>query len=259
MYKNKKEKLHQIFEQYDKLSPDYPLIIFKDIIKFSKIKNDNKILEIGSGTGKSTEGFIDLGYSNITSVEIEYALGLYLWNKFKKYDDFNIIISSFEEWDEEQEYYDLVFLANSFYLVQLNFMYNKIYRWLKNNGTIALFCSTELFENKNIDIKIMETYGRIAPKLINMDSFKIENYIKKIKKEILNIKLFNNIEINNYTWNKTYSSQEYIEYLNTFTSYNLLDVSIKEELYDEIINIIEKYGGVIEKIYLGILLLARKT
>lgn len=259
MYKYKKESLHQIFKQYDELSPDYPIIIFKDIIEFNKLKKDNKILEIGSGTGKGSKGFINLGFTNITGVEIQYDLGVYLWNKFKRYDDFNIIISSFEEWEEDYNNYDMIFSSNSFHLIDRRYRYNKIYSNLNYNGILALLWSAESSKYRDIDIEIRNIYRRIVPELIDLNLLNLKEHLEKIKREIISSKLFYNIEINNYTWYKIYTSEEYIKYLNTFTSYRLLDINIKKELYDEILNIIEKYGGIIKKSYNGILLLGRKT
>ena len=59
-----------IISDYEIARPGYPVELFNDIVDFSILKNDAKILEIGSGPGQATNYFVKNRYS-ITGLEIE--------------------------------------------------------------------------------------------------------------------------------------------------------------------------------------------
>ncbi|MEH7332276.1 hypothetical protein V7161_06535 [Neobacillus drentensis] len=58
-----KKVFNDIISDYAIARPGYPIELFRDIIDYSKIKNEAKILEIGSGPGQATEYFVKNRYS----------------------------------------------------------------------------------------------------------------------------------------------------------------------------------------------------
>lgn len=258
MHKYSKIRYYDIFEEYDKLAPDYPIEIFKNIQMYSKINNNTNILEIGCGTGKATKSLLELGYKNITGIEIEYDLSTYLWGKFKDYENFNINISSFEDWDGKMDLFDIIISINAFQYINPQIGYKKAYQYLKSNGSIALFYSIENPTFEIIDFKIREVYERFAPGLVDLKLPKIKEICERRRNDISKSEYFHSIKTEYYTWNKSYTSDEYIQLLDTNPSYRVLDKRAKYKLYDEISYIIKENNDMINKEYVGVLLLAKK-
>ncbi|MDP4170486.1 MAG: rRNA adenine N-6-methyltransferase family protein [Bacillota bacterium] len=64
-----KNVFNDIISDYEIGRPGYISELFRDIVDYSMIKNDEKILEIGSGPGQATEFFVKNRYS-ITGLEL---------------------------------------------------------------------------------------------------------------------------------------------------------------------------------------------
>ncbi|MCH5586549.1 hypothetical protein MK805_16545 [Shimazuella sp. AN120528] len=77
-----KYTFNNIARDYDRYRPDYPKQLFLDILEYSSLKQSDSILEIGCGTGKATSGFVDLGYVNITCIELSSQLADVTREKF---------------------------------------------------------------------------------------------------------------------------------------------------------------------------------
>lgn len=90
-----------VISDYEIARPGYPIELFKDIVEFSMLKNDAKVLEIGSGPGQATDYFVKNGYS-ITGLEIEEKQVQYLLEKYSEYHNFNSI-SDFHDLDNDKQ------------------------------------------------------------------------------------------------------------------------------------------------------------
>ncbi len=111
-----KNVFREIIADYEIARPGYPVELFNDIVDYSMIKNDAKILEIGSGPGQATEYFVKNRY-NITGLEIAEKQVQYLLEKYSEYHNFNSICSSFEEYNCLKETYNLIFSATAFHWI----------------------------------------------------------------------------------------------------------------------------------------------
>jgi len=97
-----KKVFNDIISDYAIGRPGYPSELFRDIIEYSMLKNDAKILEIGSGPGQATEFFVENRYS-VTGLELGEKQVEYLLGKFSDYQNFDALCTSFEDYNCEQE------------------------------------------------------------------------------------------------------------------------------------------------------------
>lgn len=56
-----KYTFNDVVQEYERFRPSYPRSLYLEIVGYSKIKENDKIFEIGCGTGKATEGFVEIG------------------------------------------------------------------------------------------------------------------------------------------------------------------------------------------------------
>src|SRR5204862_6340857 len=58
----------EVAEMYQQARPTYPAGLYDAIAELAGTSPGDRVLEVGAGTGKATEGFVDRGYA-VTAVE----------------------------------------------------------------------------------------------------------------------------------------------------------------------------------------------
>lgn len=220
---DKRTTFNKIISDYAVARPGYPIELYNDIIEFSMIKPNARILEIGSGTGQGTEYFVKNGY-NITALEIGDKQVQYLLEKYSAYNNFSSIHSSFEEFDCSSDSFDLVFSATAFHWIEADIGYLKAYNLLKDNGTLAVFWQmssiikheTELFN------EISKIYQKYVPELDELKSTEEIEDIHNLRiSQVQTNNLFHKPYFKIYNWNDEYTTEKYIRLLNTYSNPNI--------------------------------------
>jgi protein-L-isoaspartate O-methyltransferase len=104
--------------EYEKYRPPYPEQLFRDILEFAELKTNDEILEIGCGSGQATTGFVNLGYSNITAIELGENLAELTRQKFRNKQAIKIINSQFEIWNHESKHFYLAISGTAFHFIE---------------------------------------------------------------------------------------------------------------------------------------------
>lgn len=231
--------------EYDRLRPKYVEEMYEKIIHYSNLNKDNKILEIGCGTGQATERFLKAG-AELLAIEPGEKMASFVSEKFCNYDNFKIINSLFEKADIQNENYDLVFSATAFHWVDEKVGYKKIYDVLKPNGTIALFWNKPFLNKKDDPLhrEIQAIYKKYRSSESEPVEFDFELYEKR-KRKIEN-NGFRSLEFNIYEGLREYSSEDYIKLLNTYSDHMATKLDIKNALENDIKIAIEKYGNIVK-------------
>lgn len=254
----RKFAFNEIVNEYDKYRPMYPNEVFIDIIEYSGIKKEDQILEVGCGTGQATTGFVNLGYNKITCVELGKNLAEFTAEKFAHEKSVKVYNSAFEDWNDEANKFDLAISATAFHWIKPEIGYPKVDSLLRDKGSIGFFWTYHAPGQNDTFIAISECYKKYAPHLDYSNLSKTEDIIAERIKATKDSNLFENLEIKKYEWFDQYSSDDYIAWLNTNSAHQALESQIKERLFYEIKNVIEKHGGELLKPQLVVSYLARK-
>lgn len=230
---------------YEKRRPNYGTELYKDVIKYAEIIEDKSLLEIGCGTGQATEPFLKTK-CKITAVELGENLTLYTREKFKTYNNLNVIWSAFEDYKCDDNKYNMVYSATAFHWIPDEIGYPKAYRILKSGGTIALFWNRPSPSNKESPLhqKIQSIYNELLPqwnykRTSNED--KENKYLSVINK--MGHHGFTNIEFKLYHNTRKMTGLEYIELLNTYSDHLALENKTKSLLFNSIRTAIEESGN----------------
>lgn len=234
-----------IILDYEIGRPGYPIELFNDIVNFSGLKNDARVLEIGSGPGQATDYFVKNLYS-ITGIEIEEKQVQYLLEKYSEYKNFNSICSSFEEYDGVKEDYDLIFSATAFHWIKPEIGYPKAYNLLKKGGVIAVFwhLSSVVEPKTEMQIEIRNIYRKAAPEF--------DDFLTLEEAEDLHNRRFLEIQTNNlfgmpvskiYRWDDEYTTERYLKLINTFSDFHDLDNCKKKAILEAVADYINSKNG----------------
>jgi SAM-dependent methyltransferase len=255
-----KHVFKDVIADYEVARPGYPVELFNDIVDYSMLKNDAKILEIGSGPGQATDYFVKNRYS-ITGLEIGEKQVQYLLEKYSEYHNFNSICSSFEEYDGLKETYDLIFSATAFHWIKPEVGYPKAYNLLKKNGVMAVFWHmSSIIEPKTEMLKeIRNIYRKHAPEL--------DDYLSLDEAEDLHNLRISEIQTNNlfdrpvseiYRWNDEYTTERYLRLINSFSDFHDIDNNKQKAILESIADYINSKNGKIVVLQEVRLYMARK-
>lgn len=251
--------LRAIFDQsaldYDAVRPGYPEELIKDLLVLSGIPDGGKILEVGCGTGQATLPFARRGY-RMVCMDLGAQLMAIARAKCQPYPDVTFYHSSFEDWQPApQERFDLMISATAFHWVPPEIGYPKVAALLKDGGYMAIFKScppshTGFFE------AVQPIYERYMPKS------KISSIAEEIACTLNDINTsgkFCEVQVKQYPWSKTFTSDEYVRLLNTFSDHRNLPDLTRKALFTEIKWLMDtEYGGRVERPYVTVLYLAQK-
>lgn len=251
--RNNRTHFDEIVMNYDKVRWGYPDKLFADVIRYSGPEKGKKALEIGAGTGKATTPFLDAGYA-VTTVEMGRNMTDFLLEKFKEYTNFNVITGTFEEASLEEASYDLIYAASAFHWVDAEIGCPKVFRLLKKGGEFALFRYNPV---PAVGEELYEEIQTIYEKYYYSYYISMQRPVRKSREEFLkpseiyngfrfeSLKLygFSEVAMNLYDEARTYSTDEYLALLDTYSDHRSLPDNNREALYAGIKEAILRHGG----------------
>jgi ubiquinone/menaquinone biosynthesis C-methylase UbiE len=266
--RNNRTLFDEIVMNYDKVRWEYPDKLFADIIQYSRPDKGRKALEIGPGTGKATAPFLDKGYV-VTAVEMGTNMVEFLLDKFNGHTNFNVITSTFEDVLLEEFDYDLIYSASAFHWVDAEIGCPKVFRLLRKGGVFALFRNNTvpavgegLYEEiQTVYEKYYYSYyqskGRPVSKSKEEFGEPSEIY-KGFRFESLERYGFSEVTMKLYDASRTYSADEYIALLDTYSDHISLPDDNRVALYEGIKEAILRHGGHHKVDYIFQLYMGRK-
>lgn len=242
---------------YDKSRIAYPKELIDNIIRFSKLKEDAKILDVGCGSGKTTLLFAERGFE-ITGLDISKELIAIAKKKCQKFPKINFVVGSFEDARFSNENFDLIISGQAWHWVKPEERYEKAHQILKENGTLALFWSYQqnelsafLQDKENILKK------HLGKNLKNMPL--IKNYTDFSYEELKKNKWFKDVEKHEFFGEIEFSRRKYVDLILTYSGVLALSKKEQEDLAANILKLSKKYPEPLIIPYKYVLILAKKN
>ena len=251
-WKNQSEVFDLASDYYDKFRPSYPQELINCIISQSGIDTNSRILEIGAGSGKATELFVNKGF-NMYCIEPGENLAEVALKKFGPTCLVKYCTCRLEDWEEKKEYFDLAISAQAFHWVPKPIGFLKCASALKPKGFIGLFWNLYLTYNEPIDVELSETRMFLLQSQESCEE-RIKSHIEEIKSS----GCFKEAVVYRFPWSQRYTADEYIGFMKTCNGYLSANENDKQAAEVRVREIINRYGGFIVRQYLCVLFLAQK-
>ena len=238
---DRKYLFDKVVLNYDRRRANYAAQLFNDIINYSGITAGSPIIEIGCGTGKATEPFLKMGCS-VTAIELGKNLASYTKKKYKKYSNLKVIQSAFEDYECDNNKFDMLYSATAFHWIPPQTGYKKAYRIIKNGGTIALFWSKSSVDIKNNSLyeKIQSIYNKLLPEWKNDENKNNQASRHPVIQKRMADYGFADFKSYLYHDTRVMTGKEYVELLDTYSDHRALDKIIRAKLYGSIKAAIEE-------------------
>ena len=253
--------LRTIFDQaaddYDHVRPSYPAALIDDVITLAALPAHGTIFEIGCGTGQATIPFAQRGYY-MTCIDIGPTLAARAATNCQPYPNVHIHVCAFEDWAVQPDSFDLVMSATAFHWIPPEVGYPRAAKMLKDTGALAIFSNEHPTPYTDFFLDAQDVYERVVPTWNKRPTTPtIETRINETAATINATGLFAPVVVRTYPWAERYTTQRYLQLLNTYSDHRNLDISTRTTLYEGIAAIIDtRYNGVITKPYLAVLYLA---
>jgi len=245
------------YKIYDKVRPEYPQQLFQYIIEYKPLLKTSRIMEIGIGTGKATQFFIDYG-CQIASVEPGPKMAKFVRNKFKVYEDFSCYNMTFEKYMGMNNTFDLIYSATAFHWLDQKTAFYKTFKLLKSGGALARFAYHANVSDSNsiLKHKIDLLYKEYMPSDKEYKAYSEDDAAKQstIPAEYG----YTDCQYKMYYFDKTFTADEYIKLLSTYPDHMKLEKENRKELFSKIKKAIKDNGNEITVKYTVDLQLARK-
>ncbi|MEH2015826.1 class I SAM-dependent methyltransferase [Nostoc sp.] len=247
-------------EAYNKARPRYPQDLIQQVVEVAQLSTDSKILEVGCGPGTATVAFAQLGCSMIC-LEPNLDFFQLAQHNCQPYSNVEIYNTSFEEWELKPFEFDAVLAASSFHWISPEVGYPKAANALRENGYLILLWNKELQPSYEVYQSLSQVYQVHTPSLDRYEDQETQDYIlRQLGNMVIDSGQFKDLISGQVILEVTYTVDEYLTLLNTYSPYIKLDPHNKESLFSGLRHRIEDdFGGSLQLSYISAFHIAQKV
>jgi SAM-dependent methyltransferase len=246
-------------ELYDRSRPHYPAPLFADLAKLANLTPSSRILEVGSGTGRATLPLAALG-CRVTGIELGSEMAALARRNLSAFPKAEIIVSTFEDWQLPKDKFDLVVSVAAWHWIEEDVRMVKAADALREEGVLAIVSvhhvkggTVAFFDEVQLIYEKFEVVPGAGIRLPAVED------IQEDPGEFEREKQFGDVEFRRYEWEQTYSTEEYLNVLSTYSNHRLMEEGKRSRLLSAIAHLINgNFGGKIAKRYMVQMAFAKK-
>lgn len=259
-----RHRLRTTFEEvpalYDRVRPAYPAGVLDNLVALAKLPDDGRIVEIGCGTGQATLPLGERGFEMIC-VELGAGLAAVARRKLAPFPKVQIVNALFETWEPNAGAFDAVVAFTAFHWIDPEVRYSKAARLLREGGALAVVATQHVLteDGDRFFADVQEDYEAVEPSADNRPPPHPDE-VRDLSDEIDASGRFRNVAVRRHLWDVTYTTNEYIDLLDTYSGHRAMDDGARALLYDRIRRRIEtRPEQQVRKTYVAILNVARRS
>ncbi len=258
-----REALRLTFEEvpelYDRVRPAYPPALFDELVALAGIPDGGRILEIGPGPGKATLPLAQRGLE-ITGVELGEKLAALGRRNLADFPNVEIVTADFETWEPARAGFDAVVSFTAFHWIDPAVRYEKSARLLRDGGALAIVQTNHVLP-EGADpfwIEVEEDYLAVFPE-DPAEPPPAPDEVVGLSEEVEASGFFERVEARRFVWDVTYTADNYIGVLETYSGHRMVELELREQLYERMRRRIDaRPGREVRKSYLALLTVARR-
>lgn len=234
-------------ELYDRARPDYPAPLLTDLVALTRIGRGSRVIEIGPGTGQATRDLARTG-AKITAVELGPQLAAVLQTNLPEIE---VVNAGFEEWTPPAPV-DLVASFTAWHWIDRSVRAQRVHAALRPGGHLATV-TTEHVRGGTVEFfeRAQECYLHWDPATDRAERLVTPDDLPPITDEIDDSPLFVRPQRRRYVRHLTYSTDQYLAVLQTYSGHRALDPERRQGLLDCLRSLLDdRFGGQITKSYL---------
>lgn len=233
-------------EAYQQARPRYPQVMIERVVELAQLSASSTLLEVGCGPAIATPAFAALG-CQMVCVEPNPAFYRLAEQICAPYPNVELQNCSFEEWDLTPEAFDAVLAASSFHWIPPEIGYPKAARALRPDGHLILLWNKELQPDYELYQQLSEVYQTYAPMLNRPyeDSATQAAILNQLGQMAIESGQFKNIVSEWIEVKVTYSVEQYLLLLNTYSPHLKLAPQQKQPLFESLRQLLARNGDTV--------------
>ncbi len=253
----------KVSELYDRARPIYPAQVFDDLVALAKLRAGARVVEIGCGTGQATLPLAERGFE-IVCIELGEQLAAVARRKLGAFPAVEIINASFETWEPANAAFDAIVAFTAFHWIDPELRYQKSASLLREAGALALVATQHVLpaDGDEFFTEVQEDYEAVVPSEEKTQAGPPPHpdAVGDLRDEIEASGLFSNVAVRRYLWDVTYTADDYIAVLDTYSGHRALDDETRQRLFERIHRRIRaRRDQKVRKTYLATLNVAQRS
>jgi len=234
-------------EAYQQVRPRYPQALIDRVVEIAPLSANSLLLEVGCGPAIATPPFAALGCRMVC---VEPNLDFYhlAQQTCTSYPNVELQNCSFEEWELLPQSFDAVIAASSFHWIPPEIGYPKAAAALRPDGHLILLWNKELQPRYEVYQQLTEVYQTHAPSLHR--TFEDRATQTAILDEVGQMAIasgdFKDLVAGQIEVEVTYTVDQYLLLLNTYSPYLKLEAQQKQALFAGLRQALEQNGDMVQ-------------
>jgi SAM-dependent methyltransferase len=248
----------EVAEQYDRARPSYPDALVDAVVAYAGLRDGDRVLEVGCGTGKATVPFAARDF-RVLALEPDPDMAA-IASRNCSHLGVTIENASFEEWHAAPGSFEVLMSAQAWHWIEPETRLGKAHDLLVPGGALALFWNRSEWPDSPLSRAIDEVYQRVVPALAARTPGRSpqDRGRRACIDELDASPLFGDLELHEHPWTTSYDTKGYLELLDTQSDHRLLDPEPRARLFEGIADAIETEGGKLPAPYVADLYVARR-
>jgi SAM-dependent methyltransferase len=246
----------QVASVYSAARPDYPDSLVDDIVSYADLKLNDRIFEVGCGTGQATKSFAKRGFEILaTDPGSEMLRGAR--ESLAGFSNVQFLETTFEAWPTDRAAFRLIIAAQSWHWVSPEVRFSKAAEALSRDGSLAVFGHVPVGMPAPLLEQFKEIYlrqtGKWGPP---PETWYLPN--GPFKGWFTESGLFGPVEHRRYFWKWRHTASSYADFLRTKSDHRMMEPAKRDELLGDIAQAIDRHGGQFDVDYETHLYIARQ-
>lgn len=239
-----------VAQAYQQVRPRYPQALIDRVVELAQLSAHSTVLEVGCGPAIATLPFAALG-AWMVCIEPNPDFYRLAQHTCESYHNVALQNCTFEAWELVPNSLDAVLAATSFHWISPAIAYPKAAAALRPEGHLILLWNKELQPGKAVYQQLTPVYQQYAP-LLNRtyedDAMQVAS-LDEVGQMAIASGYFQDLHADSMTVEVTYTIDQYLMALNTYSPYLTLEPQQREALFKGLREVLAEQGETVELSY----------
>jgi SAM-dependent methyltransferase len=225
-----------VADRYQEARPAYPVALFDTLQRATGISAGDQLLEIGCGTGIATLPLAERGF-HLTCIELGPELAAAARRNLAGFPEVNVVTAAFEDWrPADRQRFDLVFAATAWHWVDPTVGYPRVWELLRPGGHFAFWSAVHVIREDGDPFfaELQQVYDEIGEGMPAEWQPPRPGQLPDDREEVEGSGLFELVGAHQFDWEVSYTAEDYLRLLDTFSNHIALEAGQRDHLYGEI-------------------------